>query len=160
MIDRKARTDLEQALRRYSAGRTTSDELDETALETARSSTDLAVRNIADAQWSLYDDTRGGHATGEDRLTRTQRAAIATWILFLRSDLEYQWSGRLFHPAVSFRTFANLVTLGLFNLVFPAPARVDDEGDLNVWPFRSRMEMRREMRRVEDRIRSATIPQS
>jgi len=148
MIDRPARKQLELALRRFAAGRTTSDELDETALEAARTSADPAVRSIADAQWTLYDDTRGGYATGDDRLTQTQRAAIARWILFLRSDLEYEWSGRLFHPAQFLRNLANFFSLGLFNFIFPPP-RADDNHDWNVWPFRSRIQVRREMRRVE-----------
>jgi hypothetical protein len=93
MIDQKARSDLATCLDRLIAGEMTNDEFDDCYYERWHDSGDAAVAEIATFGWSLYSSDlgwsyrlRGRHAVCDEERQAAQRA-----ILFLHTNLEYEW---------------------------------------------------------------------
>jgi hypothetical protein len=162
MIDRAARKNLEQARRRYTAGRiTTNVELEETVANIASQSGDATVHEVANASWGLYDDLRTYTAAEEDALGRSETATVARWILFLRSNNEFARPRSPSAAGTLVDALIGVFTLGLVRRTSSSTERQSwKSGDFAVWPFRSRMELRREMRRVEDRMRASASPQA
>lgn len=54
-------------------------------------SRDPAIRAIRDQLWLIYDDFREHRHEGRWKLSARQRNIVLRIILFLKSDLEYQW---------------------------------------------------------------------
>jgi hypothetical protein len=91
MIDRPARSDLATQLLRLVTGDMTNDEFDDNYGERRIDSEDAAVAEIATFGWGLYSDLtryrlKGRHAL-PDELRRTADRAV----LFLQTDLDYEW---------------------------------------------------------------------
>jgi len=127
MVDQAGRTALAEHLRRLASGRLTNAEFDDVRLDR---SGDEALVAIGDAGWSLYDDFFVYRLRGRRALTRDAREAVARWILFLDSDLPYEWLAR--RPTLKSILYA-LVTFG-------SSARRDRQrweasGPHHVWPF-------------------------
>src|SRR5262245_13862416 len=91
MIDRPARDEFAQALRRYAGRRISNDDLDDLVL---RRSGDAGLNAVKGAAWTLYSDLETHLAEGRYALTRTQKKDVARWILFLRSDTDYAYPQR------------------------------------------------------------------
>jgi hypothetical protein len=92
MIQRETRDDLANCLQRLLAGEMTNREFDDRYYERWLNSEDAAVTEIARFGWGLYSDPPptyrlGIHYSVPDEAVQTGRRAI----LFLRTDLEYQW---------------------------------------------------------------------
>ena len=107
MIDRASRTSASELLRHLVAGQITNDVFEK---RFPRSS-DLAVREMWAAGWMLYDDYRSYRLVGSDRLRPEDRTTIARCVLFLQTELPYEWpraSGLV--PFVGL--VLNLLTLG------------------------------------------------
>ena len=93
MVDSDLRKSLSQDVRRLVTGRMTNDDFDDAYYEHYDSSDDRAVREIAGFCYSLYSSDlllpmrlRGRHALDAETKCSCTRA-----VLFLRSDLEYEW---------------------------------------------------------------------
>lgn len=132
MIDRDARNRLAEGIRHLAAGIITNVEFEERALSF---SVDPAVHAIfLGGPWFLYHDLMRYRLKGKDRLSPAVRREAARWILFLKTDLPYEWPverrglvGSLVWIVV------NLLTVGLF--ARRAQRRFADSGDITVWPF-------------------------
>jgi hypothetical protein len=91
MIDRPARDRLAGGLRHFAAGRSWSEDFEQQCVLPVMQSPDPGVRELAWATWGLYDDFSDTRLVGRYRLSRENRRAIARSIMFLRSDMAYEW---------------------------------------------------------------------
>jgi hypothetical protein len=131
ILDRESRRSLAELLRHLVAGLITNDEFEN---QRPRGSHDLAVRQVfEEGAWFLYDDTCEHRLIGRRRLATRDRQNVARWILFLETDLTYEW------PVVPFGLRLaliplNLLTLGLLGRVVQRFA--SSGGPTDLWPFR------------------------
>ena len=130
MIDRQARDSAAEKLRHFAAGRISNDALED-SWPTSRC--DLAVSQLfRGGAWYLYSDTRRYRLVGRDRLSRETRREVARWIVFLKTDLPYEWPTPRAWSQI-FMLLTNLLTLGLAGMIFRRWfAR---HGEIAVWPF-------------------------
>jgi hypothetical protein len=145
MVDRVRRDRFAELLRHFGAGRLTNDEfvdlqrqiLDDPAWP------DEALRAMAVRAWSLYDDTQTHRLRGRRALTREGRREFARWIIFLHSDLEYEWP-RSDIPS-TWALLANMLTLGWSwrNRRREEVRRLRSIGELDVWPFMRQADFKR-----------------
>lgn len=140
MIDRPARRHLGTVLRRFAVGRITNDQFEDQLGREVWSSPDPGVQAIRWAAWTLYDDLREHRLDGADALDRAGRRHIARWLLFLRSDLEYEWPEMPGWLGL-FLIVPNLVTFNLLGWAFKRWR--DGRGDAEVWPFLRRSDLAR-----------------
>lgn len=127
MIDRQGRTELALALRRLASGRIITGEFDAVRLDVSE---DPALVAIGDAGWGLYDDFLDYKLRGRRALNKEQLESVARCVLFLDSDLPYEWSPR--RP--SFTSFIlSLVTLGSWSRAHWK--RWQAQGPHEIWPF-------------------------
>ncbi len=83
MVDREARDKMAEALRHFVAGRTTHVEF---------SAQIPATRDRAVGEAQFLDIECGDHRLGDDYpLAQDQRNAYLRWMLFLYTDIPYQW---------------------------------------------------------------------
>jgi len=132
MIDRNARDRLAEAIRHLAAGTITNVEFGERALS---SSADPAVHAVfLGGPWFLYHDLASYRLKGAHRLSPAVRREAARWILFLKSDLPYEWpvDRRSMVGTLSW-VVINLFTFGF--LARGAQRRFAQSGDVAVWPF-------------------------
>ncbi len=94
MIDRKARDELADLLLRYVRGEASEEDVEEfiIPLETD----DTALAEVATRNIGLARDTTGSPDLSNPRVQRKIRM-IERYVLFLRTDMEYQW-GRTRFP--------------------------------------------------------------
>ena len=93
-----------------------------------RSKHDPALWGIYSNIWFCYSDTSEHILTGKNELT--DGAFIERCLLFLKSDLEFQW------PATKLRLWYPLLRLiGLGRIVNRQVGKELSIGDKEVWPF-------------------------
>ena len=127
VIDRNGRTQVAELLRHFMAGQITNDEFEDRLPVASR---DAAVSEVKHASWYLYDDLREYRLTGADRASADARAAVARWVVFLGSNLEYEYP--VYSPAVSLAfDVASLCTLGLLGWAW----RRRHRDARMIWPF-------------------------
>lgn len=127
MIDRTKRNQLAQALRNLLSGRIDNlafDDLDGKSLVTITE--DRALFEIFYYVWGHYDDFRS-HPLD---LTDGQRLDFKRCIVFLHSDVEYEWPPRRSRIVDYLRRMADDITGRRYGWW---PIKTD--GDLGVWPF-------------------------
>jgi len=135
LIDRPARTAMAEALRHLAAGRISNDQFVE---RLGLASRDAAVTEIhLNGAWYLYDDTREHRLTGRQRLDGEARHEVARWILFLKTDLEYEWPS-LRGLRWMLLLLLSAVTLGAAGALYRR--RMRRAGDIEVWPFLRRQD--------------------
>ncbi len=125
MIDRPARKNLAERLRQLATGQMTNDAFEDGAVRTK----DMAVREIEwRLAWPHYDDMHEHKLTGAFTLTDGIRRDFARAILFLQTDLEYEWKHRM-----GLRGFLN----SSFHLrpLRRTPPIQTEGGNLRYWPF-------------------------
>ena len=128
MIDPNSRRALGELLHQFVAGRLTNDEF---AGRLPRSK-DHAVREISRESWYLYDDLHEHRLIGRWRINKSGRDEISRWILFLQSDLPYEWPTQDPLLRLSFLA-AGLLTLGGFSWFLRR--WYAKHGEIEVWPF-------------------------
>jgi hypothetical protein len=131
MIDRAGRDRLAESIHQLAAGVLTNHEFEDKG---EFQSPDSAIRAVFwGGPWLLYDDFRNYRLRGKYRLRPAVRKDAARWVLFLKSDLPYEWP--LAQPGLStvLRAVANLATLGL--VARRAQRKFERRGDITVWPF-------------------------
>jgi hypothetical protein len=129
MIDAGSRRTVAELLRHLAAGQITNDQSED---RLPCDSADAAVAQIRQQAWFLYGDLREYRFVGRDRLSNEHRREVARWIVFLQSDLEYEWP-RMSTVTSALLFIANLCTLGWAGRVIAA--RFRRHGNLEVWPF-------------------------
>ena len=132
MIDRDARNRLAEGIRHLVAGVITNVEFEDRAL--SRSSDPAIAAVFLGGPWFLYHDIVRYKLRGADRLSPAVRREAARWIIFLKSDLPYEWpvQRRGILGAVAW------VALCIFTLGYSARVaqrRFAQHGDISVWPF-------------------------
>jgi len=141
VVDRAARDAIAELLRHFAAGRITNDQWD-TAVRHIKTK-DPILDKLWGVMWFCYDDLREHRLTGKYALSREQRRFVARMIVFLYSDLPYEWPRR---PAYRwYEVVLTLATLGLVNLN-PGPPRhpTARPRGKRLWPFFRRIDLERE----------------
>jgi len=131
MVDRACRDQLARAIRRLAAGVITNDSFEDSST-LCRRSRDAGVRSIRHAAWFLYDDLSEHRLEGRHRLGKQQRRELARWILFLKSNLEYEWPTLTGWPWLLL-LLPNLLTFGGVGRL--VRRWHDQRGDAGAWPF-------------------------
>ena len=137
MIDRSARNAIAEATRHYLAGLSTNFVFDDTIFDLK--SSDSSIRAIRTQLWLIYDDLQEHRHEGKWVLSENQRDTVLRIILFLKSDIEYQWPTLPSWYTVT-RPIIYLLTFSFgpktLDQIFE---RKDNE---NVWPFHNLEEIR------------------
>lgn len=97
---------------------------------------DQAIGPIGYAAWCLYSDTDEYTLSGPHKLSLAVRREVLRWVLFLRSDLEYEWPS--FNPMLSLSgCLLSLLTLGISARLQAkrSIATWQRAGEQDVWPF-------------------------
>jgi hypothetical protein len=126
-IDRQSRDGYAELLRHFAVGRLTNDQYEDAA-EAYLGSADLALRELWWVMWPTYDDLHEHRLTGKWKLPPEGRTTVARMVLFLHSDLPYEW------PVVPrlVALLLNVLTLGRWSRRHHASKR---GGHRDVWPF-------------------------
>ena len=111
---------------------------------------DPAVAAIWDTAWAYYSDMREHRLRGPDRLHPDTKRAWIRWILFLDSDLQYEWPA-IRHPgndpeAQRSDMWAWLTSALKKDSAKPFEQRFTKSGHYPVWPFFSAREYRLALR--------------
>jgi hypothetical protein len=130
MVDRSSRRTAGELLRLLVAGQITNDEFED---RMPRKSPDLAICEIFFAGWCLYSDQREYRLVGKHRVSSETRHHIALAILFLQTDLEYEWPCRSMSQTFVLLLGSLLTLLGYAGRV--AHKRFARSGDFDMWPF-------------------------
>lgn len=127
MVDRDARDIAAQALREFADGSISNREYER---RFPKSKDDPALRSIYTNVWFCYSDTSEHTLNGKHALSKENRAILDRCMLFLKSDLEFQW------PATKLRLWYPLLRLiGLGRIVNRRLEKEMSVGDVDVWPF-------------------------
>ncbi|HEX8912074.1 MAG TPA: hypothetical protein VF796_06915 [Humisphaera sp.] len=137
MVDRVARDKFAELLRHFAAGNLTNDEYEDAAHLILKDAdrADRSLWAIYSRVWYFYDDTRVHRLRDKHALTDEGRGAVARWVLFLHSDLEYEWPIRSFISLSG--CLLRLCTLGLAGLILNPinERRLQRMGSWDLWPF-------------------------
>lgn len=136
MIDRDARDSIAEATRHYLTGLSSNFTFNDTIFDLK--SRDPAIRAIRDQLWLIYDDLQEHRHEGRWKLSAGQRGIVLRIILFLKSDLEYQW------PRVPGWYLGTRPLIWLFTLSLGSRALdklFENRDTQDVWPFRSQNEI-------------------
>ncbi len=132
MIDRAARIATAEALTHFVSCRITNDQFEDILAV----SKDPAITAVTTMAWHLYDDLHEHRMNGLHRLSRRRRRDIARWILFLHSDLPYEWPRSNFIGFFAASDFLDFLTRGWWGR--RQERRFDtlrQAGEWDVWPF-------------------------
>ncbi len=143
MIDRPSRDRLAELIRHLVSGRISNDEFEDALPLGSR---DPAVWEVfRNGAWCLYGDLEEHRLVGRRRLGRKTRREVARWIVFLKSEHEYEWPASR-DPVAGWLALAHLVSwqspVGLLVHLLAGWAwarwrwrRWRRSGDPAVWPF-------------------------
>lgn len=160
MVDKERRRKLALHLRHLSVGRISNDDFEVSVCEDvsdgwlpeqyyrskkANSETeDPVIMPMLELCWGLYDDTRRHKLVRSDELPAESLKNIARWILFLRSNKEYEWPYCYFPNPIIRLSFKDLL-LSLFTLGYHYRLKKAEQqaafgewsksGDKDYWPF-------------------------
>jgi hypothetical protein len=168
MIDKGRRKKLAMHLRHLSVGQISNDEFEDRITEdvtygwlpgqyyrSKESKTDdPVIRPILEYSWCLYNDTYNHKLKGRHKLADEQLKEIARFILFLHSDLEYEWTYiDITNPLMRFSFTDMLKSIISFGLHYKNKQleRVEEfekmkcEGDFEYWPFKTILDFKRQL---------------
>lgn len=145
-MDRAARDRASTLLRRLANGQFSNDQFEDAMPR----SSDPAIYAIFDTAWLYYSDFNEYWLVGSHRLHPDMKRAWIRWILFLDSDLRYEWPP-IRHPGADpmAQQGGGLIStvLGLFGKGQPDAASVfDTAGRYPVWSFISAKDYRQALR--------------
>lgn len=127
MIDRQARDIAADTLRDFMEGSISNDEYER---KYPRSKSDPALWEIWMQVWFFYSDVRTHKLTRKHTLNDERRAFMERCILFLRSDVEFEWPRQKFRP-----WYGILRLLGFGRALKRREEEEMSIGDKEVWPF-------------------------
>jgi hypothetical protein len=158
MVDKERRKKLALHLRHLSVGLITNDDFEESVMDDVSygwlpdqyyrakeiENNDPIIRPMLELCWCLYNDTDQYKLTGRHQLSEKELKEIARYILFLHSDLEYEWpyidpTNPLFR--LSFKEILlSVLTVGQYyrNKVEKRKNDLEESqalGDYEYWPF-------------------------
>lgn len=125
MIDRTSRNQLAELIRSLATGDITNDQFED-ALPVSE---DRAIDEVySNGAWRLYSDLHEHKLKDKYALTKEDIHLISRWILFLKSNYEYEW------PVITTREkLLSLFTCGIWRKRMQA--KWGETGDINYWPF-------------------------
>lgn len=129
MVDKHARKRLAEEVRHLVAGLTTNDEFEARifSIKTA----DAGYWAVVDQAWGLYSDLYNHTLKGSHTLSEADRQIVCRFVLFLHSDLEFEWPR---HPCIGFtRLLASILSFGKIPRYFDRKWK--SAGDFEVYPF-------------------------
>jgi hypothetical protein len=137
MIDIEGRNTLAQSLRHLVSGLITNDQFEDAA---RIESDDAVIHAVRDQAWLLYSDLHEHKLSGSDAVSKSDRRIVARLILFLQSDLDYEWPPHPFSGGVGIilRLFSFVISLGI--IPHYVNKRWKASGDFAVWPFMRRID--------------------
>ena len=128
MVGTQARRRLGEGLRHLVASTLTNLDFDDTLSDEWEESLDRGVSEVGYAAWLLYDD----FVVHPLELTAQGRRDVARWILFIHSDLEFEWP----HASAKLISWPQRIWRRLAGApkseVHPAST---SDGDRRYWPF-------------------------
>ena len=127
MIDRAARNQAAEIVRRFISGQITNFEFEAKMPNTK----DLAVLAIEDSLWLFYDDFKKHKLSGHWKLPDQTKSEMVRWVMFLHTNDEYFWPN-INYPGV------RPLQHGFFSKLFKGPEREQafmQAGLYSVWPF-------------------------
>ena len=131
MVDREARNKLAEAMRALATGLITNDEFEDKQLP--HSKEDPAISEVfSKGAWLLYSDLEEYRLSGIHQLDENTKSVVARWVLFLKTDLPYEWPVSNIKQGL-LRFTANILTLGAANKSYANKYQAC--GDIEVWPF-------------------------
>ena len=130
MVDRRARDISAEALRDLLNGTISNYEYED---RYELSKIDRALGAIFTQVWFIYSDVREHKLTGKHAPCDRNRALLEQSILFLRSNLEYEWPRNEWHLG-----YGIMRLLGLGRILERRLSRKWSIGDEQVWPFLKR----------------------
>lgn len=132
-MNRNHRNILAENLRQYLSGRITNFEFMD-RIEPIYPTDDKGVKAVENSFWYCYDDLRKHKNTGKDKLTVEAEGHIKRFILFLKSDNEYEWKDPKFSNPIKW--ILSLITFGIYPKKSEGKELENIEiGDEEVWPF-------------------------
>lgn len=132
MVDREARNKLAEAMRALASGLITNDEFEDKRLP--HSIEDPAISEVfSKGAWLLYSDLEEYRLSGIHRLDENTKSVVARWVLFLKTDLPYEWPVSSTKQGLLRFIIANILTLGAANKSYASKYQAC--GDIEVWPF-------------------------
>ncbi len=130
MIDRKARNKLAEEIRHFMGCFTDNFEYDDAVFDI--DSDDRGVIEVRQQVWVTYDDLRQHKMEGKWALPDDQMVIIKRCIVFLKSDIEYEWPKWPILYILT-RPLIWLITLGRLTEVLDR--HFNRAGKTHVWPF-------------------------
>lgn len=158
MIDKDRRKKLAYHLRHLSVGLISNDEFESNLMNDITNGwlpeqyyrakeakfEDSIIEPMIMLCWGLYDDTRNHKLTGADKLSEKSLKIIARCILFLQSDLSYEWPYFDTRNPLAKFSLSELVlcvlTIGQYyrakrNELEEAYLEFQKLGNYDIWPF-------------------------
>ena len=147
MVDHEQRECLADAVHALAAGMITNDAFPELLrsggirfLDYPWRYRDAALGPIIEHAWCLYHEDYEYKLAGRHRLTAERRHEVLRWVLFLRSELEYEWPRfRFINPALASLDgcLLSLLTFGILPCLRQSREfkKWQQSGDFSVWPF-------------------------
>jgi hypothetical protein len=132
VIDRRARNIAANAIRDFMEGTISNREYER---RYPRSKDDHALWEIYVQMWFLYSDLKEHTLTGEYALKEESRSFLDRCILFLKSDLDFQWPRQKFRP-----WYGLFRIIGLGRFIDRLERKEMNIGDVDVWPFLKKTE--------------------
>lgn len=127
MVDRKSRDAFAELLTRFISGELSNFDFEKLTPNTK----DRAILGMEHSLWCFYDDCKEHKMDGDHTFPEETEKTIARWILFLRTDQEYEWPD-ISYPGV------RPIEHSLISKLFNGPKRERKFmhfGDYSVWPF-------------------------
>lgn len=128
MVDTQARRRLGEGLRHLVAGTLTNLDFDDALSDEWEESLDRGVSEVGYAAWLLYDD----FVVHPLELTTEGCRDVARWILFIHSDLEFEWAHAATKPISSPQRIWRRLAGARMSEVQPDS---NSDGDHRYWPF-------------------------
>src|SRR5687768_13398765 len=108
MVDRYARRKLAEELRHLTAGLITNEAF-QMSVDSIKTQ-DTGYWAVVDQAWGLYSDLYTHRLKGSHALSEDDRRTVGRFVLFLHSELEYEWPP---HPCSGFtRLLASILSFG------------------------------------------------
>jgi hypothetical protein len=142
----EVRAEAAYHLRRFRDGEITNDEFEDAYLPLCHQAEDRALRAIATAVWPSYSDL---HEHKLPPLDAEAKAFFDRCILFLRSDLPYEWERDILLGIRGLGWITRRLSVILKRVLGTTPKRLrlhpgpDSKADWSIWPFQNQQDISR-----------------
>lgn len=142
-MNRNDRNLLAENLRHYLSGTITNFEFMD-RIETIYRTNDKGVKAIEHEFWFCYSDLKKHKNVGKHKLSEETENIIKRYILFLKSDNEYEWKDPKFPNVINW--FLNVIKFGICHKKSQEKESENTGfGDERVWPFFRETEFEKEI---------------